>query len=266
MAAMALDFKRLSAEGNENQTTRMNTLMKKAMKARICCILLLSMSFACNDDEKFVEVPQKPGDIFHIDLCPTLLQNANALFPESQDNQAKYEQLFNDGSQQRIVLTQDAEIYVSFVAEGATIGNVLGYYIYNSSNTPGSPEEIQKELIFPNIDNSVLNSGDTRKLGSSEFKAGTVIGFFLIVGGYRNDGVYLKRPTSYTDHNWNRDQAKQHVLYQESECGSIIVGFEDKSTATADKDYNDIIFMVSDNRDNEATTSFDLQNVVALSK
>ena len=237
----------------------------KVMKARILFVLLL-LSFACDDEEKFQEVAPVPGDVFHVDLCPTLVGNVTTLFPESQNNQEKYDQLFSDGTQQRIVLTKDTDVYVSFVAEAANIGNVLGYYTYNASATPGSPEDINKELIFPNVDNAYLSPGDTRKLGTTQLKAGTVIGFFLIVGGYRNDGVYFKRPTSYTDHQWNTDGARQHVLYRESECGAIVVGFEDKNSSTADKDFNDIIFTVSDNTNDQANTSFDIQNVVTLSK
>src|SRR5688572_5895541 len=162
------------------------------MKARIFFIILLMVSFACEDDEKYIEVPQKPGDIFSVDLCANLLPNVTSLFPESKNNQEKYAQLFSSGSQQRIVLTKDTDVYVSFVTEAATIGNVLGYYVYNSSSTPGSSEDIEKQLIFPNIDNAYLSPGDTRRLGTTQLKSGTVIGFFLIVGGYRNDGVYFK--------------------------------------------------------------------------
>ena len=236
------------------------------MKARILCIILLSLSIACKDEEVFKEVTPVPEDIFNIELCPTLLTNVVSLFPESKNNQEKYAQLFTSGSQQRIVLTKDTDVYVSFVTEAATIGNVLGYYIYNSSSTPGSSEAIDKQLIFPNIDNAYLSPGDTRRLGNTQLKAGTVVGFFLIVGGYRNNGVYFKRPTFYTDLAWNADQTKQHVLFEESECGAMVVGFEDKNSATADKDYNDIIFTVSDNTNKVKTTSFDLQNVVTLSK
>jgi hypothetical protein len=235
------------------------------MKAKTLFTIFLLLSLACKDDEKFREVPPVPTDIFKIDLCPTLLTNVTSLFPESKNNQEKYAQLFADGTQQRIVLTKDANVYVSFVAEAATIGNVLGYYIYNSGSTPGSSEDITKELIFPNVDNSYLAPGDSRQLGTAQLKAGTVIGFFLIVGGYRNDGVYFKRPTFYTDFGWNADNAKQHVLFQEQECGSIVVGFEDKNSVTGDKDYNDVIFTVSDNVNDQETTSFDVQNVVTLS-
>jgi hypothetical protein len=237
-----------------------------AMKARILCIGVLLLSFACNDDEKFQKVPPVPDELFHVDLCPALVGNATGLFPESRNNEEKYADLFSNGSQQRIVLTKDTDVYASFVSEAANIGNVLGYYIYNSSSVPGSSEDIEKHLIFPNIDNAYLTAGDSRKLGTTQLKAGTVVGFFLIVGGYRNDGVYFKRPTFYTDQSWNAGQVKQHVLYRESECGAIVVGFEDKDSATGDKDYNDIIFTVSDNINGQENTSFDIQNVVTLSK
>jgi hypothetical protein len=238
----------------------------KAMKARIVCTLLIVLTLACRDDDKYLKTPPVPEEVFNVELCPTLLSNVTALFPESHNNEEKYTQLFSGGAQQRIVLTKDANVYVSFVTEAASIGNVLGYYIYNENATPGSSEDIDKQLIFPNVDNSYLSEGDTRQLGTAKLKAGTVIGFFLIVGGYHNEGVYFKNPTFYTDTNWNHDGEKQHVLYRESECGSLVLGFEDKSSATADKDYNDIIFMVSDNTDNTETTSFDIQNVVSLSR
>ena len=213
-----------------------------------------------------MKTPAVPPELFNIELCPTLISNVTALFPESRNNQERHTQLFADGTQQRIVLTKDADVYVSFVTEAATIGNVLGYYIYNSSSVPSSSEGIDKQLIFPNVDNAYLSPGDSRKLGNSQLKAGTVIGFFLIVGGYHNEGVYFKKPTFYTDPAWNAGGARQHVLYEEEECGAIVVGFEDKSTATADKDFNDIIFSVSDNIDKVKTTSFDVEHVVTLSK
>jgi hypothetical protein len=257
-AAMAFDFKRV--------LEIILLTLKKAMKAKILCTIFLLLSLACKDEDVFEKVPPVSPEVFNIDLCPTLLTNVISLFPESKNNQEKYAQLFSEDSQQRIILTKDTDVYVTFVTEAATIGNVLGYYIYHSASTPGSSEDIEKELIFANVDNSYLNPGDTRKLGTTQLKAGTVIGFFLIVNGYRNEGVYYKRPTFYTDKTWNTDQAKQHVLFEEQECGAIVVGFEDKNSVTADKDYNDIIFIVSDNIQNLKNTSFDVQNVVTLSK
>ena len=236
------------------------------MKARIICGILLLVGIACEDDDVFVETPPVTEDVFHVDLCPTLVSNALSLFPESRNNMERHSQLFSGATQQRLVLTKDTDVYVSFVTEAASIGNVLGYYIYDSKATPGSSEDIDKQLVFPNVDKTYLNVGDTKKLGAGQLKAGTVIGFFLIVGGYRNEGVYFKRPTSYTDQDWNADKAKQHVMYQESECGAIVIGFEDKNSPNADKDFNDIIFTVTDNIDDQPNTAFDLQNVATLTK
>lgn len=236
------------------------------MKSRIMIIALCVAGFACKDDEVFTETPPVPGDVFNVELCPTLLSNVISLFPESKNNQETHSQLFSNGSQQKVVLTKDSDVFVTFVTEAATIGNVLGYYIYSNGSTPGSADNIDKQLIFPNVDKTLLSPGDTRRLGTEKLKAGTVIAFFLIVGGYREDGVYFKRPTFYTDANLNKDAAKQHVMYRENECGAIVVGFEDKTSATADKDFNDVIFTVSDNVDNIESSSFDIQNVVTLSK
>lgn len=237
------------------------------MKARIFCTILLLVGFACTDEDVFVKQTPVPDDIFNVELCPELVTNALSLFPESRNNMEAHAQLFSGNTQQRIVLTKDTDVYVSFVTEAATIGNVLGYYIYDQNGVPSSPDDIDKQIIFPNVDKTYLKEGDSRRLGNAPLKAGTVIGFFLIQGGYRNDGIYFKRPTSYTDQNWNPDGAKQHVMYQESECSDIVIGFEDKSAANADKDFNDIIFTVSDNVDvpRKPNSSFDLQNVVTLS-
>lgn len=237
------------------------------MRARILStILVLLVSFACDDDGVYRKTPPVAGDMFNIELCPTLVANAVALFPEARNNAERHSQLFGGTAQQHIVLTRDTDVYVSFVTEAAAIGNVLGYYIYDNGNVPSSAGQIDKQLVFPNVDATYLKPGDTRKLGKEQLKAGTVIGFFLIVGGYRNDGVYFQRPTYYTNHEWNKEESKQHVLYREEECGAVVIGFEDRLSAEADKDYNDIIFMVSDNTSNEENTAFDLQSVVTLTQ
>ena len=237
------------------------------MRARILStVLVLFVSFACEDDDVYRKTPPVAGDMFNIEICPTLVTNALALFPEARNNEERHTQLFSGTSQQRIVLTKETDVYVSFVTEAAAIGNVLGYYIYDDGNVPGDAGKIDKQLIFPNVDATYLKPGDTRKLGKEKLKAGTVIGFFLIVGGYRNDGVYFQRPTYYTNSEWNKEKSKQHVLYREQECGAVVVGFEDRLSVEADKDYNDIVFMVSDNIESAENTSFDLQEVVTLAK
>jgi hypothetical protein len=240
------------------------------MKSRnLLGMLLFGILLACSGDdkEKTVErVNELPGDVIPSKLCETLFDNIMKMFPEAKNNETRHEGLFSDTTQVQIVLTKDTEVYVSFVAEGATITNTLGFYTYNESSTPGSSSDINKELIFPNVSNSVLKPGDMRQLGSGKFKAGTVIGFYLIVGGWNgsNSTVNYKKPTHYTNFEWNANTKRQHVLFKEKQCGDIVIGFEDKAILETDGDFNDIIFTVSDNNTDKETVSFDLKHVAVL--
>jgi len=224
--------------------------------------LLILVLFGCKDKEKIIEhVDEVPDDIFNIPLCETLGSTVMQLFAESHNNKEKYPELFS-GSQERIVLTKETNVYISYVTEGAAIPSTLGWYIY-SGEDPASSEQIEKNIVFPNVSNSILTPGDTRLLG--KFSAGTVIGFYLIVGGYHNNTVNYSKPTFYTNFLWNPGSFRQHVLFREQQCNNILMGFEDKALETgSDVDYNDIIFMISDNDDNQASTAFDQTTMVAL--
>jgi hypothetical protein len=240
------------------------------MKSRnLLAMSVFGILLACSGDEKektVERVDEIPTDIVASKLCETLYTNIMSMFPEAKNNEERHEGLFNDTTQVHIVLTKDSEVYVSFVAEGATITNTLGYYIYPDGATPGGSGDINKELVFPNVSNSVLQPGDTRQLGSTTFKAGTVIGFYLIVGGWNgsNGTVNYKKPTHYTNFEWNANAQRQHVLFKEKQCGDIVIGFEDKAILETDGDFNDIIFTVSDNNLNLETVSFDLKHVAVL--
>ncbi|MFZ6009611.1 MAG: DUF4114 domain-containing protein [Bacteroidota bacterium] len=232
--------------------------------------LLFLAALACRDEsvkpEKDSEPAEEvPADIVPSKLCSTLFSNIIAMFPEAKNNQQRYLALFSDTVQQQIVLTKESEVYVSFVAEGATIASTLGWYTYNETSPPGSRSDVELNLLFPHVSGDVLKQGDTRKLGEGKFKAGTVIGFFLIVGGWQDGIVTYKKPTLFTDQAWNTGMARQHVLFKEKQCGDVVIGFEDKQiTLGTDADFNDIIFTVSDNNTELETVSFDLKNVVIM--
>ena len=228
-------------------------------------VFLLAIAIGCSEKEKLVEVVEEvPEDIVATKLCETLYSNIMSMFPEFKNNQQKYAALFSDTAQKQIILTKDSEVYVSFVGEGASITNTLGWYHYDQASTPDM-KNINKELVFPNISNTVLKTGDTRQLGNGKFKAGTVIGFFLVVGGFSDNTVDYRKPTFYTNFEWNESQSKQHVLFVEKQCGDIVVGYEDKLVVNgSDSDYNDVTFTVSDNVSQLHTTSFNLKSVGRL--
>jgi hypothetical protein len=236
---------------------------KNCMKSSIALVLLVLVMFGCKHKEKVIQVvEERPKDIFHLDLCQTLNSSVMSLFGESHNNREKYPDLFSTSTQEKIVLTKESSVYISYVTEGAAIPSTLGWYIYQSS-APGSSSDIDKQIVFPNVSNAILTPGDTRLIG--HFGAGTVIGFYLIVGGYNNNTVNYSKPTFYTNYGWNPGQQRQHVLFRETNCNNIIMGFEDKAVSDdADNDYNDIIFMISDNNSGKASSAFDQTTMVGL--
>lgn len=149
-----------------------------------------------------------------------------------------------------IVLTKQAELYVTFIDEGAGYRNVLGYYYYNKNTPPTSISELNSKVIFPNTSkigsDGGLIMGKTMKLIGS-FDENTVIGFYLISNGWNpkktvvTDGYY----TLYTNTEFNAKNYIQSVTLFDETSGHIILGFDDTKLPEGDKDYNDAIFQIT---------------------
>jgi hypothetical protein len=88
-----------------------------------------------------------------------------------------------------------ADVWVTFVHEGAGWRNALGYYVYDLNNPPATREDI-KELfiIFPNA--SYHNSGgglySGNKVHLGRFAPNTGIGWFLVPNGWNGSTVAWK--------------------------------------------------------------------------
>lgn len=144
----------------------------------------------------------------------------------------------------------------------------MAYYTYDAATPPSDSDELELHMVFPNIskegEGGGLTSGNRVQLGNATFPQNTVIGFCLIVQGWKNgttvDGVYRH----FTNIEWNRNSNQQHILFKEQNCKDIVVCFEDIDISSGgDKDYNDIIFTVTDNeQDNLVATAFDLDNII----
>jgi hypothetical protein len=232
----------------------------------VLIILSLAITLGCSEkdgEEIFEEVPE---DIIPSKPCETLYGTITGMFPEHKYNHELHPVLFKDTVQKQIVLTKDADIYVSFIYEGASIANSFGWYAYNVESPPQSRDDVDMHIVFPHVSSSVLARGDMLRLGDEKFKAGTVIGFFLIVGGWNENGtINYNRPTHFTDPSLNTNGNQQHVVFKEGNCGDIVLAFEDKDLSIdSDYDYNDLIFTIFDNDQQLQTVSFDLQKVVVL--
>ncbi|NJK97174.1 MAG: DUF4114 domain-containing protein [Bacteroidales bacterium] len=171
-----------------------------------------------------------------------------------------------------MVLTKESEVYITFVDEGAGWKNSLGYYTYNLANPPKSIEELEKHILFQNVsqvnEGGGLNAGDMLQIGTGKFPANTVIGFYLIAQGWKNGYVDDGRYTHYTDVQFNPGYHQQHTLFIEKNCNDLVMTFEDidmeDNISYKDYDYNDILFVISDNKDpnhQTANTAFDTSNL-----
>lgn len=229
------------------------------MKTKLAIsVVLLMLLEGCRHN---LPIDQVPDDIIATVPCPTLYDRILQLFPEHV--KVKDQVLFSADAQKQILLTKESEVYVTYLSEGAGYRNTFGWYTYDKDSPPSSASALQLNILFPDVSRFVLKPGDRLKLGEGKFKAGSVVGFFLIVGGWEEGFINHNKPKVYTDFKFNPDGAQQHVLFQEKTCGDIVLAFEDLPIdGVSDGDYNDMLFTVSDNNSDKVNTSFNATNMV----
>jgi hypothetical protein len=221
-------------------------------------LLLLS---SCRPEEG---IEQRPPDIIQTVPCPTLYSRILELFPEHTHNDK--EVLFSDSIQKKVVLTKSSHVYVTYISEGAGFRNSFGWYAYHKDSPPASPDQITLNVLFPDVSDIILNTGDRLLLQDEPFAEGTVIGFFLIVGGWSEGTVDYSKQKVYTDYQFNVSQTQQHILFEEQTCGDIVLAFEDGGNGdptTNDQDFNDILFTVSDNNSDLVNTAFEHETIAS---
>lgn len=155
-----------------------------------------------------------------------------------------------------LILDKDADVWVTFVQEGAGYKNVLGFYTYDS-NAPQPPKPNPEDItiIFPNVSaqgsGGGLLVGDKVKIGS--FSAGTGIGWVLLANGWKNGTVTSGHWQLFSNPDYNPeadpDLRLHNILLADEENQRIILGFEDirRDYASCDQDFNDALFYVTAN-------------------
>lgn len=211
-----------------------------------------------------------PDNLINTPPDSVLIAKEIGLFSEGSSVLNKYPVLFDTVHEKKIILKNDAYVYVTFLHEGAFWTNSLGYYTYPAS---GSPSNANKTILFPNIsetgEGGALKPGDMVQVGNSIIPKGTVIGFYLVAQGWDSkkgrtvDGIY----TNYTDKIFNTHNFQQSIIFIEKTTGKLVLGFEDTllDSPDSDADYNDIVVSISDSKDPAAKpTSFDLTSIPVL--
>jgi hypothetical protein len=173
------------------------------------------------------------------------------VIPEGVSLPANRPELLSEDLQYNTLLTDSAEVFLTFVLQSAGWINSLGFYTFDVQNPPETVDEIDSLIIiFPKIrqGNSVF-AGDKISLG--RFGPQTGLGYFLIAEGWDevNGTICTDNYIVFTDKRFNTFSPagfRQHtVLLGFSEEGALIVGMEDNRRPWGDQDFNDLVFYVT---------------------
>jgi len=191
------------------------------------------------------------------EIPQSLLNDINASLPEYKHLPASHPQYLLNGNEADLVLKEQADVWITFVSEGAGYQNAVGYYTYDATKPPKALSDISKyNIIFPNASLSGsgggMHSGDKVYLG--RFDPGQAIGWFLVAYGWNGKSVTNTSPIYFSDPvlNSETDLAKrQHtVLLYDNLRALTLLGFEDQSRNTptsSDEDFNDALFYLTTN-------------------
>ncbi|MBN2236592.1 MAG: LruC domain-containing protein [Bacteroidales bacterium] len=181
----------------------------------------------------------------------TFLADINAALPENQPVPEYHPNYLWEIYEQNINLIADADVWITFVSEGAGYLNTLAYYTFDKNNPPQTVNDISEAtVIFPNVSfknsGGGLYSGDKVFLGN--FPAGTSLGWLLITDGFDEASRTVTDGFDYifSHENLNPETDplyQQHVvLLQDDSREKFIISFEDLIRPGGDNDFNDAIF------------------------
>ena len=191
-----------------------------------------------------------------------LVQNS---FPAGKSVNELHPEFLQNSAESDIVLKDSAEVFVSFLHEGAGYKNTFGYYTYDPKNPPKSRDDIKNyTVIFPNASydkaGGKLLSGDKVQLKygankSKTFPADTAIGWFILSDGWSKSVAgklsFPDKPSSepllfVSETELNSDAADHMILLKDDESGSFILALEDtpRNDNASDDDFNDSVYAI----------------------
>ncbi len=200
----------------------------------------------------------KPNYLLTKDIISAqLLEFVNASLPERQPVPTYHPGYLAENTETNLNIEQVADVWMTFVTEGAGYRNTLGFYTYPTGNPPASAADISVLHIgFPNASLSgsggELTPGDKIHLG--RFQPGESIGFVLVADGFNSVTSPVKEnATRYYSHNHLNPETdvtkKQHTVTLYDDVNKLfLIGFEDLNRGNgSDEDFNDAIFYITSN-------------------
>lgn len=187
-------------------------------------------------------------------IAQDLLDMINATLPERMPVPTNNPQYLSATIDTDTKLVGTAEVWVTFVTEGAGHRNALGFYTYPLNSPPATVADIKEmKIVFPNV--SLPGSGGNLATGSKVslgvFPPNTGIGWFLIPNGWNGKTVVSQPEIKYSTKNLNTYTTAAHrqqtVLLHDANREIVLLGMEDLSRPGGDNDFNDAVFYITAN-------------------
>lgn len=191
-------------------------------------------------------------------ISAEFLANIDASVPERQPVTVANPDYLNLTNKNTLTITELADVWITFVHEGAGWTNALGFYTYNLAKPPTKTSDIPSiTMIFPNVSykgsGGGLTSGDKVKIG--RFPAGTGIGFVLFANGFNSskgtveDGNYAHFSHEALNIESKASLRRHLIVLNDPQTGRLLLAFEDtdRENSGCDQDFNDAIFFATSN-------------------
>lgn len=202
-------------------------------------------------------------------ISADMLELINTSLPESKPVPTFHPEYLSDDAETNLNLIERADVWMTFVHEGAGYRNVLGFYTYPTDTPPQSADDIDIiHIAFPNASLSGLGGelqpGDKVYLG--QYEAGTSIGFALLANGWNGSITGgIRQVYSHNSFNPETDPVlQQHTVLLYDDVNEVfLIGIEDLDRmAGSDDDFNDAVFYMSAN----PVEAIDITNIKPIDK
>jgi hypothetical protein len=205
------------------------------------------------------------GIPFALQASPTTFtsdfwEQLSAALPELKDVRLTNPDYIGDDDRANLRLTQTADVFLTFIHEGTSNRNSVGFFTFSDNNAPQSPTSVTEIITFPNASYSSsggsaagLATGDTLDIG--RFPAGTNLGFVLVSDGFDASGgvstTISQDLVFYSLSSLNGETSPElrahNVLLFDEPNNRTVLGFEDvvRTDPQADHDFNDVLLVIT---------------------
>ncbi|QKJ67723.1 LruC domain-containing protein [Deefgea piscis] len=206
-------------------------------------------------------------------LPSDLLNKVKYTLPEGKDIRLNPQGLMPDtDNKTNVHFTQTAEVWVTFLSEGAGYLNSVGYFSYDTANPPQLRSQVNEKMIFANASmpsplTAATTTGNTVYLGT--FQPGQSLGFMIVANGWSStgrsvNGTRVPGVKDYADPNAifytlrslnpevsDSRNLNTHTLMLKDLSDSsptyqrLVIGFEDINRVVGgDHDFNDVVLAI----------------------